>query len=165
MKLLHAGSGGDPLPPWFGNVEEIRLDIDPGMRPDIVASMTDMGQIGDFDVVFCSHALEHLYPHEVPVALQEFRRVLRPGGYAMILVPDLEGVRPTLDVLYHSAAGPITGLDMIYGHAGSITKSPFMMHKMGFIQSTMKKYLDDAGFSRTEAKRIPSFNLLGVGIK
>lgn len=124
-----------------------------------------MGEIGLFDVLFCSHALEHLGPHEVPIALQEFKRVLRPGGYAMILVPDLEGVKPTDDVLYDSPAGPITGLDMIYGHAKSIGKSPWMQHRTGFIQSTMLKVLSAAGFSKVEARRIKSFNLLGVAVR
>jgi SAM-dependent methyltransferase len=85
------------------------------MAPDIVASMDDMGDIGLYDAIYCSHALEHLFPWQTPLALSEFLRVLKPGGIAMIFVPDLEDVKPTNDILYESAGGPIAGLDMIYG--------------------------------------------------
>jgi len=110
--ILHVGCGHEPLPPWFQGAVETRLDIDPRCEPDVVASMTDLGDIGPFDVVFSSHSLEHLAPHDVGVALGEFRRVLKPGGRLVVIVPDLEDVRPTEDVLYVSPAGPIAGIDM-----------------------------------------------------
>ena len=52
---------------------EIRLDIDPDVNPDVVASITDMQVISDaaVDAVYSSHNVEHLYPHEVPLALRE----------------------------------------------------------------------------------------------
>jgi hypothetical protein len=50
----------------------VRLDIDPRTEPDIVASMTDLGDIGPYDAVACNNALEHLYPHEVNNALRSF---------------------------------------------------------------------------------------------
>jgi SAM-dependent methyltransferase len=40
---------------------------------------------GSFDVVVCSHVLEHV-PDDRR-AMSELRRVLRPGGYAILLVP------------------------------------------------------------------------------
>ena len=44
--------------------------------PDIVASMMDLGEIGEFDVVLCSHALEHLHKEDVDTALNEFSPVV-----------------------------------------------------------------------------------------
>jgi SAM-dependent methyltransferase len=38
-----------------------------------------------FDVVYCSHVLEHI-PDDRR-AMREFRRVLKPGGWAILLVP------------------------------------------------------------------------------
>ena len=87
MQVLHVGCGSEPLPAWLGEVTETRLDIEPACNPDIVATMTDLGAIGPFDMVYSSHCLEHLMPYEVPVALSEFRRVLAPGGVVMINVP------------------------------------------------------------------------------
>jgi SAM-dependent methyltransferase len=52
----------------------IRLDITQIDFPD-----------SSFDVIYCSHVLEHI-PDDRK-AMREFRRVLRPGGWAIIMVP------------------------------------------------------------------------------
>jgi SAM-dependent methyltransferase len=39
-----------------------------------------------FDFVYSSHCLEHM--RDVPTALQNWTRVLKPGGYMYIVVPD-----------------------------------------------------------------------------
>lgn len=165
IRLLNVGCGSGPLPPWLGVVDETRVDINPGVNPHIVASMTDLGEIGEYDCVWCSHALEHLSPPEVGAALAEFRRVLKPGGMAVVFVPDLEGVKPTREVLYESAAGPVTGHDMIYGHSIYSEDRPHFRHLTGFVAETMREALESAGFSTVEAKRVPAYNLLGVGVK
>lgn len=43
-----------------------------------------------FDIIYCSHVLEHV-PDDRR-ALAEFYRVLRPGGYALLIVPILSSV-------------------------------------------------------------------------
>ena len=54
--------------------------------------MTDMSAVDDeyCDAVFSP--IEHLYPHDVPVALSEFLRILKPQGIAVITCPDLQSV-------------------------------------------------------------------------
>jgi ubiquinone/menaquinone biosynthesis C-methylase UbiE len=163
--VLHVGCGGEPLPAWLDAYDEVRLDIDPGCAPDVLAPMTDLGRIGPFDALYCCHAVEHLYPHDVPVALREFQRVLKPGGYAVVVVPDLEGVEPTEAPLYDSPAGPICGLDMIYGKASMIAKSPHMAHHCGFVQSTLLEALTAAGFAQCEVRRTSGYNLIAVAVK
>ena len=72
-KLLHVGCGPKTQAnthPAFHDPRqwaETRLDIDPNAKPDIVASMTDMSMVesGQFDAIFSSHNLEHLYPHDL----------------------------------------------------------------------------------------------------
>jgi predicted SAM-dependent methyltransferase len=127
--------------------------------------MTDMGEIGPFDVVYCCHALEHLGPADVMRALGEFKRVLRDGGVAMVHVPDLQDVKPTFDVLYDSPAGPITGHDMYYGHVGMAEANTYMRHLTGFVAETLHGAMNQAGFSTVEVKRDPAFTLTGIGIK
>lgn len=163
-RILHVGCGGDSLPEYLVG-EETRLDVDPAWDPDVRASMTAMGDVGPFDVVYCAHALEHLPPHQVGTALREFLRVLAPGGYALIFVPDLEDVRPTEDVLFTAPAGPITGLDLIYGFRSKLEEMPFMSHRTGFTLATMTHALKAAGFSTVDVKRLDCFNLMAVGIK
>lgn len=123
--------------------------------------MTELGDIGPFDTVYSSHSLEHLYPHEVPVALREFNRVLRPGGIVVVMVPDLEGVPATDEVLPGSR---LTGLHLYYGDARFIPEHPHMAHHSGFVESTLRAAMEAAGFEVT-TKRMSNYNLLGMGIK
>lgn len=143
---------------------EVSLDADPATNPDIVSSITDLGDIGPFDVVYCSHTLEHLHWYDVDVALGEFSRVLRPGGVLIVIVPDLENVRPTQDVVYQSAAGPITGLDIIYGKLDYTTTNHYYRHLCGFVPETLEKKLKDAGFKDVSVQSVEN-NMTGCGIK
>lgn len=43
---------------------------------------------GEFDAVICNHVLEHV-PDDKR-AMREIRRVMRPGAWAMLLVPDVQ---------------------------------------------------------------------------
>ena len=163
--VLHPGCGHEKLPFWMDATQETRLDIDEGCNPDIVASITSLGNIGPFDNVYTSHTLEHLYYHEVPRALAEFRRVLRDGGRAIIFVPDVEDVTADDKVLYESLAGPITGLDLYYGLNSHVEQNPYYAHHTAFIKSTLEKALIDAGFSTVSVTRVSDHNLMGVAIK
>ena len=164
--VLSVGSGPESHKDWEAQgYQVIRLDIEPRTNPDICANMTDMGDVGPFDVIFCCHALEHLYPHEVSQALGEFHRVLKPGGTAVILVPDLEGIKPTDDVLpdYPSDCR-ITGLHLYYGDAKQIPEFPYMAHHCGFVKETLGKAMEAAGFT-VITKRLSSYNLMATGSK
>lgn len=163
--VLHVGCASTPLPDWLGGVET-RLDIDASYNPDIIASMTDLGDIGGFDFLYCSHALEHLYPHEVRIALGEFRRVLNEGGAAYICVPNLDGIKPTFDVVYETESGyPISGFHMYYGDPELIPHNPHMAHHSGFTPETLGEALEGAGFSRVIIHVHSGFNLVGIGVK
>lgn len=168
MRLLHAGCGSSPLPEFLTSVvkyEEVRLDIDPATKPDVVASLTDLGDIGIFDAIFCSHCVEHLYPKDVRVALAELYRVTADDGFAMVIVPDLEGVHATEDLLFECAAGKLTGLDLIYGCRYDTVANPYMAHHSGFVSSTLEAAMRDAGFKKVTMKRLPEYNLMAVGQK
>jgi ubiquinone/menaquinone biosynthesis C-methylase UbiE len=163
VRILHVGCGGDQLPPWLEG-DETRLDIDPVHRPHIVASMTDMGDIGQYDTIFCSHALEHLNPFNVEKALREFVRVLSSGGTAIIIVPDTEGVEPNDAVLFVSPSGPITGYDIINGHS-SRAENPYMAHHSCFTAKTLRCAMERSGFARVATTRAESYNLIAAGLK
>ncbi len=159
--LLPGGSRAEAESWRARGYEPTLLDVDPGTKPDIVASMVDMGDIGTYDAVFCCNALEHLYPHEVLPALAEFHRVLVPGGSAVVIVPDLEDVRPTEDMIPEIG---MPGLHLYYGDPALIGEFPFMAHHCGFVTATLRKVLLAVGF-RAYMRRLPAHQLMGVGIK
>ena len=142
--FLHVGCGSkkkEHTPFANLNWEEIRLDINQKTKPDIIGSMLNMENVKDqsVDAVFSSHNIEHVYPHEVPIALKEFRRVIKDTGFLLITCPDLEPVcslvadNKLTETAYSSPAGPITPLDILYGHRPSIANgNHFMAHKCGF---------------------------------
>lgn len=160
MRVLHAGSGDSPWPHWLACGEEIRLDVNPKSKPDVVANLVDIGEIGQFDLVYCCHVLEHLCASEIRKALKEFWRVLKPKGVAFIRVPDLEGIQPTEDVVYMSHNGPITGLDMYYGFQKMVEDSPYMGHRFGFVKETLEKMLAEGEFACVKVQRFLLLNEL-----
>ena len=166
-RLLHVGCGSararDTVPVFADpDWQEVRLDVDPHVRPDVVASITDMRPVPDASVdgVLSAHNLEHLFAHEVPVALREFRRVLRPGGFALIFTPDLQAVAAHVargeleDTLYVSPAGPIAAADVLYGLRRSVAAgNHYMAHKTGFTEGTLRQKLAEAGLVEVEVGR------------
>ena len=94
--VLYVGCGQDHVLGKRGfDVEgwrEIRLDIDPECAPDLVGSMTDLSAVSDasMDAVYSSHTIEHLLPQDVPKALREVARVLRPDGVLLLTCPNIQ---------------------------------------------------------------------------
>lgn len=167
-RVLNAGSGPPSnrhLHPIFadGDWGEVRLDVDPQASPHLTGSVVDMSTLvpsQSFDAVWSSHSLEHLHAHEVPLALSEFARVLKPDGFALITSPDLEAVAALLlkqgldHAAYVSPVGPITPRDMLFGHAASIARGKtFMAHNTGFTCTSLGHQLADAGFPVVLVKR------------
>ena len=116
--FLHVGCGHLNKSSCLGfnndNWKEIRLDIDKNVNPDIVGTLTDMKSVetGSVDAVYSSHNIEHIFPHEVPIALREFYRVLKEDGIVVITCPDIQTAGEAvaqdklLEPLYDSPMGP-----------------------------------------------------------
>ena len=143
---------------------ELRLDIDASVAPDIIGTMTDMTAVASesVDGIFSSHNIEHLYPHEVSIALAEFLRVLKPDGFLVVTCPDLQEVcrlvaeDKLLEAAYTSPAGPIAPLDILYGHrppmaAGNL----YMSHRCGFTEKVLSGTLRAAGFTTVASRKRP----------
>ena len=110
--------------------KEIRFDIDEKVNPDIVGTLLDMSAVetGSVDAIYSSHNIEHVFPHEVPIVLREFHRVLKDDGMVVLRCPDLQSVCEAvvddklLQPLYESAKGPISPIDILYGHRPAISR-------------------------------------------
>jgi len=180
--FLHVGCGpkrkdrttkGFNTPEWH----EIRLDIDPSAQPDVIGTMTDMSAVASesVDAIYSSHNIEHLYPHEVPLAFAEFLRVLKPDGFFVVTCPDLKSVCALVaedkltEPAYTSPAGPISPLDILYGHRTSMARGNlYMAHRCGFTQRVLDGTLRSCGFQAvaTMARgQEPYFDLFALASK
>ena len=177
--FLHVGCGPKDKSQIKGfnsnNWNEIRFDIDKNVNPDIEGTLTDMKSVetGSVDAVYSAHSIEHIFPHEVPIALKEFYRVLKDDGIVVITCLDLQAVcelvakDKLLEPFYESPAGPITPIDILYGHREAIAKgNEYMAHKGGFTYSSLNTAFFEAGFkARYGGRSLDSWNLFLVAFK
>ena len=159
-QFLHVGCGSKTAwsTPFAGQQwKEVRFDINPDAKPDLVGTMTNMNAVesGSMDALFSSHNIEHLYPYEVEQALKEFRRVLNDDGFAVITCPDLKSVCTLVandflvEAAYTSPSGPIAAIDMLYGHRPALQAgNHFMAHRCGFTEKVLIATLQQAGFAQ-----------------
>jgi len=159
-KLLHVGCGTftkkDTIPYFFSDLwHEIRFDIDPTVKPDIIGLLTDMSALESesVDAIYSAHNIKHLFAHEVDLALAEFYRILKSDGFLVITCPDIQslckliGERGLHEVAYHSQSGPITAHDILYGYEPDLKKgNVYMAHKCGFDTYLMHEKIIKAGF-------------------
>jgi len=178
-KVLNAGSGVEGPASGHslfrsGGWQTVRLDIDPSVEPDILGSFVEIATLAppsSFDAIFSSHSMEHLFAHEVLPALRGFHQVLRPDGFVVITCPDLEILLPHLikngldTIVYESPAGPIAGLDMLFGHTASIAQGKtYMAHKTAFTTARLGNFLIQAGFTNAFVDR-RGWDLWAIGMR
>ncbi len=96
---------------------------------------------GSVDEIFSSHLLEHLSKFEVPKALQEWCRVLKPTGRLQMNLPDLEwAAQQWIDLPEDARWG--WPLDTLFG----LQTHPGEFHKTGFTADRIEKILRQIGF-------------------
>jgi len=96
---------------------------------------------GSFDVVLCQMGLQ--FVTDKLAALREMRRVLAPGGRALISSP---GPTPTpFEILSQALARDISP------EAAGFARRVFSLHDVGELDSLLR----DAGFARAEANSTP----------
>lgn len=153
MAALNLHIGGEiPHPDWK------ILDIEPRPHVDYVGDAADLSQFADNSInkIYASHVLEHFHHgvnHELTHTLQEWHRVLKPGGELLLSVPDLR----TLCWLYlHPNTAALDRhwmMTLIYGAQTNI----YDVHKVGFDFDTLGLYLEKVGFQNYY--QVSEFNL------
>ena len=167
--LLNVGAGhpksGARIPHAFQSAEwkEVRLDIDPANEPDVIGTMLDMSAVVNesADALYSSHTIEHLYPNEIPQAMKEFLRVLKPQGYAVITCPDLQAAAEMIaqdklmETAYTTGSGMVvTPFDIVYSHREYTGRDkPYMAHHCGFTLKVLNGTLRSNGFASVAGKR------------
>ncbi len=72
------------------------------------------------DFIFCEMCLEHLKPQEAWNAIDEFYRILKPGGVVRVVIPDFVKNWRDMDEHYRRVNGGVTGARTDKEHARSI---------------------------------------------
>jgi predicted SAM-dependent methyltransferase len=151
-----AGATNAPLRLHLGGWERREgwkiLDIQAGRNADFIGNCQDLSQFANGSVteIYASHVYEHLdYQKELPKALAEAFRVLKPGGLIRIGVPDLE----TLCGLILNKKLPLGERfevqRMIFG--GQVDAYDY--HKVGLTFDFLKGFLETAGFRGVQRVR------------
>jgi len=106
---------------------------------------------GVFDVVVCIESLEHLYPTDF--ALEEIRRVLKPGGTAIIDVPRLDSMlNIALLALGFQPPGIECSRERRYGSIND--DSVLTGHVAYFTRRALLEMLERTGFRIVEARQV-----------
>ena len=104
-----------------------------------------------------------------PTALAEIRRVLKPDGFACLVVPDLQQIAAYIaedrlhEVVYESSAGPVRAHDIVFGFGPALARGQFAMaHRCGFTPTILSNHLRDAGFGGYAILRRPNLELAAI---
>tara|TARA_Y100001936_G_scaffold253585_1_gene319167 strand:- start:11430 stop:11852 length:423 start_codon:yes stop_codon:yes gene_type:complete len=84
MQRLHLGCGEKYIPGFF------HVDIQPYPHVDQQCSIDSLSFIPDntSELIYACHVLEHFGRFKIVDVLQEWQRVLQPGGVLRLAVPD-----------------------------------------------------------------------------
>ncbi len=154
--------GANSLPAYFNTWRQLRVDNDASVDPDLLADLTNLSPIpdGSVDAVWAAHCVEHLYAHQVTLALREFRRVLRIDGFVCVIVPDLQSVAQYIaadrmhEPLYQSPAGPITPHDIVFGFGPAVAHGRrSMVHRCGFTPGILQQCFQRLAFGEVLLRR------------
>ena len=88
QKFLHIGCGNTILPKPFLNIDGRDLE-----GVDLVCDLEELPfDDCDFDLIYCSHVLEHFKRNQIETVLSEWFRCLKKGGIFRISVPDFSAL-------------------------------------------------------------------------
>lgn len=128
----------------------INIDIDKKSGADIISSVVDMPFFDDSSVeeILSIHLIEHLSIKECEEALQEWFRILKPGGKIIIECPDFEAlckeflVADTVNRWYSYKGTWHPLIKHFYGNQ----RSPGQFHRSGYTKERIKDLLTMYGF-------------------
>ena len=136
---LHLGCGKRRLP-GYTHVDLAGFDhID--HRHDIAT--LPMFEDNSVDLIYSSHTLEYFDRVQVIPVLEEWRRVLKPGGTLRLAVPDFEALAQVY--AKNKELGQIVG--PLYGRWPVPGTDLVVYHKTVYDFPSLRSVLEDAGFA------------------
>lgn len=143
MSQLHIGCGKSYLSGF------INVDTAVHGKLDLICDARHLAFSDEsFDLVYACHVLEHFPFRSLPEVLREWRRVIQPGGYLRLSVPDFNQLvniyqqTKNIEVIL----GPLMGTGPQRSHLYGGNENTTDFHFACFDQSLLENYLKDAGF-------------------
>jgi ubiquinone/menaquinone biosynthesis C-methylase UbiE len=120
--------------------------------PDVLCDLKALPFKDDSaDEILSVHVVEHFFRWEVGPLLREWWRVLKPGGKMVLELPDvLKAARNLL-----AGMGDQMAMWPLYGD--DTLKDPYMCHKYGWSEQTLKRELEACGFRDVKIRK-PQFH-------
>lgn len=154
MRILDIGSGPESMAAViFKDVpdkEIVRLDALPEVNPDILHDITQPLPAhlhGQFDIVYCSHVLEHIDRVKVIPTIRNLTQALANLGELWVLVPSLDWAAS--EIVQGRSAGAI--LALLYGSQDT----PFQYHRVGFTLRDLRVLMEAMGLVMRKAYQSP----------
>lgn len=150
MRRLHLG-GKIRVAGWE------MMNVVPSPEVDHVGDARDLSRFAEasFDELYASHLIEHFdYRDELAQTLREWWRVLIPGGFLRISVPDMEVLAHLLlEIPKDRQAERFALTRMLFG--GHVDAWDY--HKVGFTQDMLAWFLLATGYA--DVSRVADFGL------
>ena len=171
---LHLGCGAKHIYEGFINVDKYTKD-DRITNFDMAELPYDKNSV---DLIYSSHALEHLNYRTAMAAIKNWADVLKPGGELYLAIPDLEEVMKIM-------VNPSVGMHAkwrwfiyhIYGYQADpdvhspddlsldIPDDPGQHHRCGFSKELIEHLLRDAGFRIKVLRNYDGWNIPSIWVE
>lgn len=135
---LNLGCGKCIWPGW------INVDAEHG---DLKCDLRALELPSDYaDVAIAVHVIEHFYAWEVQDVLQEWRRVLKPGGRLILELPCMDKVLAYIYACMKNGVEVSKAMGWYVLWGDPKYKDPLMVHKYGYTQAMIQSAMEQAGF-------------------
>jgi SAM-dependent methyltransferase len=143
---LNLGSGKIRWPGWqnvdgFNDRADVKADLKALPFPHNYA-----------DRVVAIHVFEHFYLWETPVILEEWKRVLKPGGRIVLEMPNMEAVFSHIAVRMRKGEAPVPTMSWLAIWGDPRHEDPAMCHRWGYSPIDVVTILKKAGFENVQSE-------------
>jgi SAM-dependent methyltransferase len=126
----------------------INIDFEHG---DVVSDLRHLDlPSGYANAAAAIHVIEHFYYWEIPAILQEWYRVLKPGGKLILELPCMDKVIGYMHSMIKCRQPFSPGMTWFALWGDPKYEDPLMVHKWGYTRDMLTKLVTDAGFANAE---------------